>query len=142
MTWASFLGLTLFSFVPSWIRKFAWHDCQTDLLGFHSSSSFFLWASMAYLLLSLIMPVGLLADISCHAGPLGFIPFLLFSLSFYGPIVSILLCFYLFFFIFACYWGILLLGLFYQKRVSTNLKENSTIKIKVLYFEHIHGPNY
>ena len=52
MMWASFFGLTLFSFVPSWIHEFAWHDCQTSLLGFHSSLSFFLWAFMAYLLLS------------------------------------------------------------------------------------------
>lgn len=49
MTWASFFGLTLFSFVPSWIREFAWHDCQTGLFGFHSSLSFlFFFLSLGF----------------------------------------------------------------------------------------------
>ena len=75
------------------------------------------------LLLPLIVPVGLLATISCHAAPLDLISFFFSSLGFYGHLL--LFCFsILFFFIFAYYWAFLLLGPFfiYQKRVSTTIK--------------------
>ena len=82
---------------------------QTNPLGFHYFLSFFLrllWPICFYLalLLPLIVLVDMFAAISYHAGPLGVSSFFLSYLSFYGPFVSILLCFYLL----LCLWAYLL----------------------------------
>ena len=110
MTWAFLFGLTLFSFIPlRLVSLLGMISYQTNPLGFHYFLSFFLrllWPICFYLalLLPLIVLVDMFAAISYHAGPLGFSSFFLSYLSFYGPFVSILLCFYLL----LCLWAYLL----------------------------------
>ena len=105
--WAFLFGLTLLSFVPSWARRFAWHDFLPDWpIGLSFISFFLSRGFMAYLLLSCFVPlivlVGLLAAISYLDGSLCFISFFLSSSGFYGTFVSILLCFYLLLCLWAC----------------------------------------
>ena len=94
--WAFLFGLTLLSFVPSWARRFAWHDFLPDWpIGLSFISFFLPRGFMAYLLLSCFVPlivlVGLLAAISCLDGSLCFISFFLSSSGFYGTLF--LFCF-------------------------------------------------
>ena len=74
----------------------SYHAGPLGFISFFLSFLFeLLWPICFYfaLFLPFIVPVGLFATIFCHTSSLGFIYLFLSSLGFYGPFVSILLCF-------------------------------------------------